>query len=878
MNNLRLPIRFSTAATFAVTMLVAAALLVFADQQPAPNSKTQLVFAQAQTNTEETIECLDSSNMQGPLHGRTKKVALQILDHISGYDENNCGEVTTAQLNAVQGDGGGRLNLNNKGLTSLKSGDFADLTNSNLAWINLYNNQLASLPEDIFDSTPPGTPDGDRRRLTNLVFIDLSRNWLTELPPNLFKGLTGLRDIYLQGNPIQTLPAEIIDGLTALDELWIGHTLLTELPADIFAKERRLHEFDELYMAYNHFPVESISADTFGGKFEDPWNLGTFVFGGFGIRTGPNFPDVEKSFDILRIDRIAVDDPDNPDNENVNELNTLLDNTAWLDEDDHYFYRIVRPTTAGTSSCTGSPVDGRSAIVVEVLVDQINDPPPPPFGVLKHCSHIGTNDRVGVQSLADFTVLSINRANRADETRPVRPLRSGDFAGMTNLRALDLTDNGFTELPADIFNGLQNLAYLYLHNNDFNPPLSDDRYASLFDNLPSLQYISFDDGEGDEQVIRRRIREQNEDLTVLIDGKTPTPTPTATPPSSGNITRIEPGIESIRIVAGDKVRLSIKVFGAQNARDDSLADGADVTVEWSSDGGGSFEEAAPAGAQTNGQPDDRKVLHTVSDTPGTYTVTAQLSNMECSGTEDADCRAQFEIIVIRSTAVEPSPTPMPCNISGTIPSAIADSQGEQYSVFTPADGGTFAGEDGGEITAPINAVSGCAYIGIRIDKAGPAANANNPLYRYTLAGDIYSVSAVDSAGDEISDYSFDRPVQMCVPLPANLRGNTSEISLLIINQDRSLSSLTSKLKILSGNPRVCGALSQLPVEVAAGKRGAPEATPPPMPTATPEMPETGGTALPYSWALLIAVLGIGIIALGIATLARRAHTTTPNKT
>ena len=865
MNNLRLSIRFSTAATFAITMLVAAALLVFADQ-PAPNSKTQLVFAQAQTNTEETIECLDSSNMQGPLHGRTKKVALQILSHISGYDENNCGEVTTAQLNAVSGDAGGRLRLNNKGLTSLKSGDFADLTNSNLQRIYLNNNQLTSLPEDIFDSTPPGTPDGDRRRLTNLRTINLSKNWLTELPPNLLKGLTGLRLLDIAHNPLQTLPAELIDGLLWLNWLYISHTLLTELPADIFSKDRDLRELDDIFMEYNHFPEGYISVDTFGGKVA---HNGNFIFDGFtrSVRH-PVTNQVQKDFDTLRIDRIALSEADRADN---GELATVLHNNAQLNGDTGRFRPIDRPTTAGTSSCTGSPVDGRSAIVVEVLVEQIDNPPA--FGAPpKHCSHIGTRDDVGVDQmspLADFTVLSINRANRADETRPVRPLRSGDFAGMTNLRALDLTDNGFTELPDNIFDDLQNLAFLYLHNNDFNPPLSDDRYASLFDNLPSLQYISFDDGEGDEQVIRSRIRESNEDLTVLIDGNMPTQTPPPTPPPSGNITRIEPGIESIKIVAGDKVRLSIKVFGAQNARDDSLADGADVTVEWSSDGGGSFEEAAPAGVDSNGQPDDRKVLHTVSDTPGTYTVTAQLGNAECSGTEDADCRAQFEIIVIRSTAVEPSPTPMPCNISGTIPSAIADSQGEQYSVFTPADGGSFASEDGGEITAPINAVSGCAYIGIRIDKAGPAANANNPLYRYTLAGDIYSVSAVDSAGTEISDYSFDRPVQMCVPLPVNLRGNTSEISLLIINQDRSLSSLTSKLKILNGNPRVCGALSQLPVEVAAGKRGAPEATPPPMPTATPETPETGGTALPHSWAWLIAILGIGIIALGIATLARR---------
>ena len=213
---------------------------------------------------------------------------------------------------------------------------------------------------------------------------------------------------------------------------------------------------------------------------------------------------------------------------------------------------------------------------------------------------------------------------------------------------------------------------------------------------------------------------------------------------------------------------------------------------------------------------------------------------------------------------------MPCNISGTIPAAIADSQGVQYSVFTPADGGTFTGDDGGEITASVNAVAGCAYIGIRIDKAGLAANANNPLYRYTLAGDTYSVSAVDSAGDEISDYSFDRPVQICVPLPPALRGNIDDITALNINPDGSLTALTSKIiSSPNGTPKVCGALGMLPAEIAAGKRGAPAPTFSPIPTATPEPPETGGRAVSYAWVLIAGILGIAMLMLGSATLRRR---------
>ena len=51
----------------------------------------------------------------------------------------------------------------------------------------------------------------------------------------------------------------------------------------------------------------------------------------------------------------------------------------------------------------------------------------------------------------------------------------------------------------------------------------------------------------------------------------------------------------------------------------------------------------------------------------------------------------------------------------------------------------------------------------------------------------------------------------------------------------------------------------------------PESTPTsaPMPTADPEPPRTGGTAVSYSSALLVAILGIGIFTLGIAILWQR---------
>ena len=339
-----------------------------------------------------------------------------------------------------------------------------------------------------------------------------------------------------------------------------------------------------------------------------------------------------------------------------------------------------------------------------------------------------------------------------------------------------------------------------------------------------------------------------------------------------DIFRIEPNVRTISIRTGDEVRLSVHVYGGQDKRDDSLGDADSVSFAWISDGGGSFSESAPAGRESNGETDDRKVLHTVPDTPGTYKVTASLDGSACAG-DESQCKAEFTIMVSRAVAAALSPTPVPCVLSGNVPSVLSDSSNVQYSVFTPADGGVFlSDEDGADVTAGAGSVPGCEYIGVRMDMGGDAEDLNRAGNRYTLAGDVYSVTAVDSSGNEISDYEFASLVQVCVPLPVGLRGSITELGMASIDDDGGLTLLTHRIVSASdGAIRVCGALGSLPADVAAAKRGEPE-SPTPAPallSPTPESPDAGGASVPYSWVLLIAVLGVGVIMLGSATLGRR---------
>ena len=339
-----------------------------------------------------------------------------------------------------------------------------------------------------------------------------------------------------------------------------------------------------------------------------------------------------------------------------------------------------------------------------------------------------------------------------------------------------------------------------------------------------------------------------------------------------DIFRIEPNVRTISIRTGEKVRLSVHVYGGQDKRDDSLGDADSVNFSWISDGGGSFSESAPAGRASNGETDDRKVLHTVPDIPGTYKVTASLDGSACAGNE-SQCKAEFNITVSRSVSVSLSPTPVPCVLSGTVPSVLSDSSNVQYSVFTPADGGVFLSEeDGADVTASAGSVPGCEYIGVRMDRVGDAEDLNRAGNRYTLAGDVYSVTAIDSSGNEISDYEFSTPVQVCVPLPVGLRGSITELGMASINDDDSLTLLTHRIVSASdGSIRVCGALGSLPADVAAAKRGEPESPTPvsALLSPTPESPDAGGASVPYSWVFLIAIIGIAMLMLSTASLGRR---------
>ena len=364
---------------------------------------------------------------------------------------------------------------------------------------------------------------------------------------------------------------------------------------------------------------------------------------------------------------------------------------------------------------------------------------------------------------------------------------------------------------------------------------------------------SFEDGLGDPDM-------RVSGLTTEITG------------SPGEISRIEPTIRSVTVSGGDDVTLSVDIYGLQNAKDN----GIDAVFAWTL-GDDTINDS-------DGDPETgREIDFTAPSQSGMYTVTASLGGGECQpeldGRTDAearedDCEASINVQVRRPAPPVAEEVP-PVNPPGDIPSLIPDSDGNQYEVFTPVEGGTFDGGEGYSINAAPGAVPNGEFIGVRMSDGGAVSNLGMTHQRYTLGGNSYGVHAVDASGASVSSYVLDEAASVCVPLPAALGVRISDLALVAINSDGSLTILAAQVRLDTGTgiTMVCGNLSTLPATVAVGAQGAPGIIPTPEPTPEPVLPVTGGTSPASSMALVAMLLGVGVAVSGtFVALGRRRKT------
>ena len=138
----------------------------------------------------------------GGICDRTQQVQDAILARLDNVSD--CALVTESDLNGITG----RLDVYEKSIPALRSGDFDGL--DNLTGLYLYRNRISALPEDVFDG------------LGNLRYLGLVGNRISELPEDVFDGLGSLEALWLVGNQFSELPAGIFDGLGSLGQLWLS--------------------------------------------------------------------------------------------------------------------------------------------------------------------------------------------------------------------------------------------------------------------------------------------------------------------------------------------------------------------------------------------------------------------------------------------------------------------------------------------------------------------------------------------------------------------------------------------------------------------------------------------------------------------------------
>ena len=223
---------------------------------------------------------------------------------------------------------------------------------------------------------------------------------------------------------------------------------------------------------------------------------------------------------------------------------------------------------------------------------------------------------------------------------------------------------------------------------------------------------------------------------------------------------------------------------------------------WTSSGDGSFTEGRVRSDWRDLVANDRQVTFMALEGPGMVTVTASLvdsadclSQQEDETSEDHEvrCSARVEVNVVRRTTA-PIIVKAPVNPPGATPETLSDSEGVANAVFTPVEGGSFAG-DGYPLVAGAGAVTNGG-----IHRGEHGARGRCIERRDDVASLHPQRSALRDRGGgrkrrSGSDYGLNDPVTACVPLPPELRGNIADIVLAVTDDGGGMEVLPTSVKI-----------------------------------------------------------------------------------
>ncbi|XP_070611913.1 lumican-like isoform X3 [Erythrolamprus reginae] len=165
---------------------------------------------------------LKNSNIKGKVFAKLKNLKKLHINH------NNLTEVVGPLPSSLD-----ELQLTHNQISKITPNTLEGLVN--LTVIHLQNNELTE-----------GTLSGVFKGLKSLLYLDLSNNKLTKLPPGMPNNLLML---YFDNNQISGVPEQYFQGLNVLQYLRLSHNKLTDsgIPSNIF----NISSLVELDLSYN---------------------------------------------------------------------------------------------------------------------------------------------------------------------------------------------------------------------------------------------------------------------------------------------------------------------------------------------------------------------------------------------------------------------------------------------------------------------------------------------------------------------------------------------------------------------------------------------------------------------------------------------------
>ena len=418
-----------------------------------------------------TINVTDVNEIDPPLSERTQQVRDAIVDAVPNV--NNADEVTYTHLAAIT-----KLYLRDRGIKSLKSSDFSDLTA--LTGLYLSNNSITDIP-----------PLQD---LTNLTYLDLSYNSITDISP--LRNMTSLTTLHLFYNSITDISP--LEDLTALTYLYLYDNSITDVsPLEDLTNLTNLSLSGNPISDYEPLRRLQTAIQNAGNAIDIDIditnNLPTFTDGGSTTRSVAEYTASGRNIGAA----ISATDADSDDiltyslgGTDAESFDILsgsgqLQTSAALDYETKNAYTVTITVSDGnngsdriTVTINVTDVDETSITPVNQRTQKVQD------AIVNAIRGVHSADEVTYTHLSAITELNLSVSG-------ITALKSGDFSGLTSLTTLSLHHNSITDISP--LEELTSLTELSLYDNsitDISPLRNMTALTTLYLENNSITDVS----------------------------------------------------------------------------------------------------------------------------------------------------------------------------------------------------------------------------------------------------------------------------------------------------------------------------------------------------------------------------------------------------